>query len=121
MPLFSALDASRIADIAGMLKRQIIPAGSDIVRRGQFSDSMYFIVDGEVEVDVKPQPVRLRAGQFFGEAGLLENKPRNATVTTLRTTQFLVLGLSEFHELMNRQPDIREKITADMEQRKAHS
>ncbi len=121
MPLFSALDASRIADIAGMLKRQIIPAGSDIVRRGQFSDSMYFIVDGEVEVDVKPQPVRLRAGQFFGEAGLLENKPRNATVTTLRTTQFLVLGLSEFHELMNRQPDIREKITAVMEQRKAHS
>lgn len=121
MPLFTALDASRIADIASLLKRQIIPAGSEIVRRGQFSDSMYFIVDGEVEVEVSPTPVRLRTGHFFGEAGLLENKPRNATVTTVRTTQFLVLGLSQFHELMIRQPDIREKIVATMEQRKSHA
>lgn len=118
MPLFATLDASRIADIAGMLRRQIIPAGSEIVRRGQFSDSMYFIVQGEVEVEVTPHPVRLRTGQFFGEAGLIDNKPRNATVTTLTTTQFLVLGLSQFHDLMERQPDVREKIQAVMDQRR---
>ena len=119
MPLFATLDASRIADIAGMLRRQIIPAGSEIVRRGQFSDSMYFIVQGEVEVEITPHPVRLRAGQFFGEAGLIDNKPRNATVSTVTTTQFLVLGLSQFHDLMERQPDVREKIQAVMDQRRA--
>ena len=119
MPLFATLDASRIADIAGMLRRQIIPAGSEIVRRGQFSDSMYFIVQGEVEVEITPHPVRLRAGQFFGEAGLIDNKPRNATVSTVTTTQFLVLGLSQFHDLMERQPDVREKIQAVLDQRRA--
>jgi hypothetical protein len=62
-------------------------------------------------------PPRAAAGwAIFGEAGLIDNKPRNATVTT---TQFLVLGLSPFHDRMERQPDVREKIQAVLDQRRA--
>jgi voltage-gated potassium channel len=117
LPLFQGLDASRIADISGLLRTQIIPAHVIVIAKGEFSNSLFFIVDGEVQVDVSPEPIRLKSGNFFGEAGLIQNKPRSATVTTVKTSRFLVLGLAEFQSLMARAPDIREKIESIASQR----
>lgn len=117
-PLFKELDGSHIAVIASMLKPQIMPAQSVVVTKGQFSDSMYFIVEGQVEVVVSPKHIILKSGDFFGEMGLIENKPRSATIYTLSTTRFLVLGISEFHDLMDKQPEIREKILMVSQSRK---
>jgi voltage-gated potassium channel len=117
LPLFHGLDASRIADISGLLRTQIIPAHVIVITKGEFSSSLFFIADGEVEVDVAPVPVRLNSGDFFGEAGLMQNKPRSATVTTVRTTRFLVLGLAEFRSLLALAPDLREKLEGVASQR----
>src|SRR5215813_1859969 len=67
VPLFAGLDAARIAEIARLLKRQVVPAQFAVVRRGDPADAMFFIMGGEVQVDVQPTPVRLGKGQYFGE------------------------------------------------------
>src|SRR5262249_9578478 len=54
VPLFAGLDAAGIAAIARLLKPQIAPAHYAIVRRGEPANAMFFIMSGEVEVDVHP-------------------------------------------------------------------
>lgn len=111
LPLFAHLDASRIAEIAGLLKRQIVPAQYVIVRRGETADSMYFILEGEVEVDIQPAPLRLRRGQYFGELALLNDTVRNATVTAVSDCQLLTLDAADFRRMLNAHPDLKKEIT----------
>lgn len=111
LPLFAQLEAGRIAEIAGLLRRQVVPAQYVIVRRGETADSMYFVLDGEVEVDVQPAPLRLRRGQYFGELALLNDTVRNATVTAVSDCQLLTLEAADFRRLLNAHPDLKQQIT----------
>ena len=113
--LFAGLDSACLADIAGCLKTQVLPARIAIVKKNAVSDAIFFIADGEVEVEVRPKPshpVRLHTGDVFGEAGLIENKKRNATIRTVRSSRILVLELRDFHRLLEDHPSLRAKIEA---------
>ena len=48
-----------IAEVARLLRPSDLPAGRDVVRRGERGESMYFIVAGEVEVRLPGGSVRL--------------------------------------------------------------
>src|SRR5437764_3617709 len=80
VPFFHDIGASLIAEVARRLRPRVFPAGAAIMRRGQAGDCMYFIIDGEAEVQLPSQRVYLGPGQFFGEVALLTGAPRNATV-----------------------------------------
>jgi len=86
VPLFKGLDAVRIADIARLLKPEVVPEDYVIVRRGEPAQAMFFIVEGNVEIDVVSTPIRLGKGQYFGEIGLLRDTVRTATVTAISET-----------------------------------
>ncbi len=64
-PLFSHLDALRIAEIANLLHPKKVPAGYTIVKEGQIAHSMYFIISGEVLVDVAAATPAARRRRFF--------------------------------------------------------
>jgi voltage-gated potassium channel len=117
VPLFAGLDATRIAAIARLLKPQIVPQRQVVVRRGEPADAMFFIMDGEVEVEIEP-PVRLNKGQFFGEVGLLLDTTRNATVAALSECRLLVLDRADFQRLMAQHPDLKARIEAIAAERK---
>lgn len=119
VPLFHSLDAGRIAAIARLLRPQMVPELADIVRRGEVADAMYFIVSGEVEVQVKPEPVRLKAGHYFGEIALLKDFRRTTTVTALRDTRLLALSVADFRHLLEDFPEVREAVTKVAESRLA--
>ena len=108
--LFKDLDSSRIAEIARVLKPQIVPEHQVVVRRGEPARAMFFILDGAVEVDVQPNSVRLGKGQYFGEIALVHDIPRTATVTTVAESSFLVLDVADFRRLTVEYPDIRASI-----------
>lgn len=110
MPLFSGLDASRIASIARLLTSDIIPPDTVIVRKGDQAEAMFFILQGEVEVQVSPNPVRLRGGQYFGEIALLKDTERTATVISTTEVHLLVLDVSDFRRLMKEHPEIKAAI-----------
>ena len=121
VPLFAGLDATRIADIARLLKRQVVPARFAVVRRGEPAEAMFFIMAGQVEVDVPPQPIRLGAGHFFGEMALLQNTVRNATVTALTECHLLSLEVADFHRLLDAHPTLRASINQVAQQRQSES
>ena len=117
VPLFAGLDASRIAEIARLLKRQIVPAHYAVVRRGEPADAMFFIMSGEVQVDVTPTPVRLGKGQYFGEIALLRDTMRTATVTTVNECQLLSLDVGDFRRLLDANPTLKAMVTRVADER----
>ncbi len=110
LPLFKSLDASRIADIARLLKTQVLPARQVVVRRGEAADAMFFIMAGEVEVEVQPTPIRLGKGKYFGEIALVKDVLRTATVITIGECRLLSLDAKDFRQLILQAPDLRAAI-----------
>lgn len=110
LPLFAGLDAARIAEIAQLLQRQVVPARYTVVRRGEPADAMFFILEGQVEVDVPPTPRRLGPGQYFGEIALLHDTVRSATVVAVTDCQLLSLGAVEFRRLLDTHEDLRAAV-----------
>jgi voltage-gated potassium channel len=113
VPFFADLGPAAIADVTHMLRTMDLPARTMIIRKGQAGDCMYFIADGEVEVDLPGKKVTLGEGAFFGEMALLGNNLRSANITTTRVSRLLVLDLVDFRLLMARHPDLAETIDAE--------
>lgn len=111
VPLFAGLDAASIAEIARLLRRQLVPARYAIVRRGEPAEAMFFVVAGEVEVDLAPHPRRLGPGQYFGEIALLHDTVRTATVTAVTECELLVLDVADFRRLLDAHPGIRAALS----------
>jgi voltage-gated potassium channel len=71
---------------------------------------MYFIADGEVEIELKDRHIRLGRGHFFGEVAALRRARRSATAKAATRTSLLVLDAHDLHALMDREPRIVERI-----------
>ena len=116
VPLFHGLGATEIAEIMRYLRAQSVPSGTLIVRRGEVAHSMYFIAEGEVDIDLPAQRIRLGEGQFFGEVAVLKKTLRSGNVRTTKPTKLLILDAYDLHTIMIRNPKI-----GDMIREMAHS
>ena len=121
VPLFARLDATAIASVAQLLKPRSVSANQAIVRRGDVADSMYFIMEGEVEVELTPTPVRLKQGEFFGEIALIQNIRRTATIFSITNCRLLVLEAVDFHRLVDQVPELKEHIEQTSKERLSHN
>lgn len=117
VPFFHNIGASLIAEVARLLRPRDYPEGAVIVRRGEPGDCMYFVVEGEVDIQLPSGSVYLGAGQFFGELALLTGDPRNATVAATRNCTLLALDIVDFHELLARQPELARVIRDEARKR----
>ena len=111
VPLFSNLDAVEIASITDLLRLRSVMPGEVIIRKGEVAERMYFIVAGEVEVELASNQVRLREGDFFGELGVLYKIRRTATVTAKTFVELLQLEDRDFEAMLEANPRLGERIT----------
>ena len=117
VPFFASLGPAAIADVTHMLRTMDLPARTTIIRKGAPGDCMYFIAEGEVEVELPGKKVTLGEGAFFGEMALLGSNLRSANIATRRVSKLLVLDLVDFRLLMARHPDLAETIDAEAKRR----
>ena len=118
VPFFSALGPATLADVTHMLRRVDLRSRTIVIRRDQAGDCMYFVADGEVEVELPGKRIRLGVGSFFGELALLgKNNRRSATVATTRSSTLLVLDLIDFRALMARHPELAQAIDEEAKRR----
>ena len=83
---FPGHDQPAVREALAGAAREVFAPGAVIVREGEAADAFYLIERGSVEVTRGPQGAAqslavLGEGAWFGEAGLLQQAPRNATVT----------------------------------------
>ena len=76
----------------------MVERGEYVVRTGEASDALYLICQGKAEVsrNAGDPPIRLRAGDCFGEIGLLTGSPRTADVRALSRLRLLRLDRATY-------------------------
>lgn len=112
VPIFAELDAHAVGEIVALLRSMIVPPNAVIAHRGEMADAMYFIVAGEVELEVEDEPVRLGPGDFFGEVALLDTHARSVNARARTRCDLLVIEADDFRTLMRRRPDLRQRVRA---------
>lgn len=119
VPFFSRLSAKEIAKVGELLHLRIVMPNEIVFQRDEEAEGMYFIVSGEVEVEVLPEPIRLRKGDFFGEMGILYDRKRSVTVMALTYAELLELDAKDFRRAFDSNPKLKQRITEEAERRMA--
>jgi len=84
VPLLSHMSRLQLREF--MLESQIhrVSPGDIIFERNDFTNSVYSVVDGAVDIQINPddpsEVVTLGTGAFFGEMGLISGRRRTATI-----------------------------------------
>lgn len=110
VPLFHRLPPVSQQRLAASLRPGLALPGEAIVVKGRRGRRMYFIVAGEVMVELSGGGIRLGPGAFFGEMALLSRSPRSATVRAEGYCHLLVLDDADFREAIRRDPELRQHI-----------
>jgi hypothetical protein len=83
------------------MKEVRYPADTVVYREGDKSDCAFVIAEGEIEVTrmagetVVPLTI-LRAGQIFGEVGIIRNRARSTTTRAIADSKLIVITREDF-------------------------
>ncbi|MEE2644927.1 MAG: cyclic nucleotide-binding domain-containing protein, partial [Myxococcota bacterium] len=137
--LFLDLDERERVELAAQLELHRFPAGTPVVREGEPGDSMYWVLEGALEVSITAEPSgplllshegaapvaaptltqtreqltvgQLRAGDFFGENALLTGTPRTATVTASAESICFSLNKESLTPILQARPELAELLS----------
>ena len=122
--LLSPLSDEERVVIAERLQYAPFARGDVITKQDSIAHWLYIIAFGEAEVRYE-QPGRaprvigsVRAGQFFGEMGLLTGEPRNATVVARTDVECYRLDRASFQGLLLARPEIATDVSRVIAARK---
>ena len=110
VPLFRSCSDKELAFIASRADEVDIQAGRVLTEKGQSGGDFFIILEGRAEVDAAQGKRTLSPGDFFGEIALIDNGPRTATVKAATPMRCLVLGHSQFRDVLHQNGEIAVKI-----------
>lgn len=113
---FSTLDGERLRRLAARLERLDVSTGETIIRQGEAGEECYVLRSGRVEVLARGAQgderilATLDPGSLFGEAALLTDGPRNATVRAIEPCTLLALRRTDLLEVLGEHRQTRERM-----------
>ena len=119
------LSSEELAQVSSKLEPIKYKPGETIIQQGDPADHFYIVVKGQVDIILQhgsgTEVVvgKLKAGQYFGEIGLLENRQRTATVKASSKTDVIVMQLDSesFADLVSKSNMTHDDIIHSMRQR----
>jgi CRP-like cAMP-binding protein len=121
IPLFAGLSRKERRSVAQRADEVDVEAGREIVREGEYPYEFFAIEEGTAEVKRGDQHLaELGPGDFFGEMGLIENAPRNASVVTRSPLTAVVMTGSAFRQIDRELPEVSKKIREAIDERCRH-
>ena len=93
------------------MKWQNYRQGDVIFREGEESDAAYLIVSGNVRIlkgygTPNPKEIAVvRAGEYVGEMGAIDNQPRSASAVAQGTVVCAPVTPAEFMDMLRKNPD----------------
>jgi SulP family sulfate permease len=95
-------------------------AGETLFQYGDRGDALFLIRRGEVRIELPVSAGRYRTlayfgrGNFFGEMGFLDRRPRTASAVATEPTELFVLERSRFDEICRERPHLNEAVLGRM-------
>jgi small-conductance mechanosensitive channel/CRP-like cAMP-binding protein len=122
--ILAELTAEELTRVAEHLVYAPFVQGDTIIRQGAVAHWLYLVIDGDVDVWVEVAAGErlhigmLGSGSVLGEMGMMTGEPRTATVTARGDVECYRLDKSGFHEVIHSRPDIAERISEVLAERK---
>ena len=107
VPLFEALPPQELEPIAAVAEEEDFSEGELLAVRGEPGDTLYVIVDGQVQVlgaDERELAVR-GPGDFIGEMAVISSKPRAASLVAMSDVRVLELHKPAFEAILRERPE----------------
>jgi Cyclic nucleotide-binding domain/Major Facilitator Superfamily len=118
VPFLSVLPPVTLELLAGAAVPMAAGPGRVIIREGEPADRFYVIAHGEVIVSINGQKIASeKAGNHFGEIGLLERIPRTATVTARTSVDLWALERDSFIAAVSGHPASKERARGVSQER----
>lgn len=118
--LFRHMEPNAVAALAPEIEVRNFHAGELVLERQEQSGSLYLALDGVLlahqyarsgrEVGFR----RIVAGQYFGELGVIDNRPRSVNITALTSTRLGVLSRRAASGLIETSPALRKALMEDL-------
>ena len=118
IPLFSGASEEELKQVAAFAQSKEVPEGEVVVSEGGFSRELLAIEDGTAEVTRDGEHIAdLVPGDVFGEAGMLDDSMRSATVTATSRMRLISLGHFEVQRLKKDAPGVYSSIEELVQER----
>src|SRR3984957_760966 len=104
------------------MNRARFAEGQDLFKEGDSADSVFRLLSGAVDIlrDLDGNPIllgRIGAGQFIGEMGVVENRPRNATARAASEVEVEILTPNEFFDQIAGSPRVVRELIQRLSRR----
>jgi CRP/FNR family cyclic AMP-dependent transcriptional regulator len=118
VPLFARCTRKELEFLASRTDEVDVKANYPLTKQGTPTDSFYVLLEGEAKVDVsgKARPA-LKAGDFFGEIGMLDRGPATATITTTTPARMMVMSHAQFRDAIKGNDELLSGVIAVMAER----
>lgn len=119
-PLFESTPESFLIAVGQHLRPQLHSANDYILTEGDEAKAMYWLVRGAVSVtsrDGESVHAELNPGAFFGEIGVLMDRPRTATIISRTRCLLVVLTKEDFRNILPHFPDVERTIRDEAQER----
>jgi CRP/FNR family transcriptional regulator, cyclic AMP receptor protein len=118
IPLFADASDEELTKVAAFAESKEIPEGEVVVEEGGFSRELLAIEEGSAEVTREGEHIAdLGPGDVFGEAGMLDDSMRSASVAATSRMKVISLGHFEVQRLKKDAPDVYSRIEKLVEER----
>ena len=101
MPIFDAMDINQLPKVLKLAKLRRYEAGETIIEEGDTDQLVYFLILGKCTVETEGMELNFinNLGDVFGEMGIIDQKPRSATIKAEKPTLCLALDGSFLERL----------------------
>ncbi len=112
VPLFAPLTVSEAELLVQAGRRAVYRHGQTLIQEGEAGTNMFVILSGHADVlqstfeGNRRLLLARRPGDVIGELGLMDGKPRSASVVARDTCRTLVLEQRSFQQCLRRNPDL---------------
>lgn len=111
IPLFADASDEDLKQVAAFAEPKEVSEGTEVIGEGGFSRELMAIEDGTATVSRDGEHVAdLGPGDIFGEAGMLDDSMRSATVTATSPLKLISMGHFEVKRLKKDAPEVYGRI-----------
>jgi len=115
VPAFAGLSIDELNTVIANAEPRELRRGEILVRQGDASDALYFVVSGRFSVETGTgATAEIGQGQSIGEVGFFADVPRTATVRALRDSQILAITRARFKEIGDQLPRLRDAMIGSL-------